>query len=830
MRVRLKLNCIILLFWALPGTLCVKAGNVDSIDKAISNAGSFRSQVELLNRASRDYLETDPERSHDFNKKALDLLQQSNTNISDSLYLQSLFIRGLYYAHLQLFDSVIDIQTIVYNHARLDGQDLLAAIAVSERAIGYEYKGNNQKALTDYFTALRLYEQENDNRGIMHQYMNIGLIYQYQKKYDVAISFYRKALTIGNHLKNEADMISVYNNLAIVYQEQKKYEKAISYFFRVLAFDIRMGDSVNIGGSYNNIGVVYHGMKSYDKALHYFKISLNFKEPKQDHEGIANTYNNLAEVYSDMRSPQAVLWLGKALAIAREYKFNVVLLENYRIAKTYYERTGNYKEALHYANLHQELKDLMKVDQANVEIEQIQRQYAVAKAEKEIAMKTAELDRSKYRAWIYLLLTLVVIVTAIYLYFTMQKTRLLNKQLSKQQEQIINANNELIRKNEEAEKARMEAEEAVKAKSQFLSIMSHEIRTPLNAIIGLANLLSENNPRADQQKNINVLKTSSGNLLALLSDILDFSKIEAGKMAIEQVDFSLKQLIYQLYNLFGAKASEKGLELRIQYDEKIPGNLRGDSLHLNQVLLNLISNAIKFTKEGHVELRAELESVQGDLYSIAFTVTDTGIGIPLHQLNTIFDPFTQADSKTTREFGGTGLGLSISKQLLSMLGSELIVKSQPGSGSEFSFVLQFKKSKQIMIPEQPENMNTAPDLSRVKILIVEDNAVNVFVIKQFLAKWNAETVVADNGEQAIEKIKATDFDVVLMDLHMPVMDGFEASRQILQFKPLTKIIAITATQETEISDELRKTGIIDFVGKPFKPEELASKINKVLKS
>jgi signal transduction histidine kinase/CheY-like chemotaxis protein/tetratricopeptide (TPR) repeat protein len=830
MRVRLKLNYTILLLLALLGTLCVKAGDADSIDRVIGKAGSLYQQVRMLNQVSREYMGTDPEKALHYNTEAMQILQQSKANLSDSLYLQSLFIRGLYYAHLQLFDSVIDIQTVVYNHARVGGQNLLAAIAVSERAIGYEYGGNNQKALTDYYTALRLYEQENDTRGIMHQYMNIGLIYQYQKKYDVAISYYRKAIAIGMRLKNEADMISAYNNLAIVYQEQKQYEKAISYFIRVLAFDIRMGDSVNIGGSYNNIGVVYHGMKNYAKALQYFKISLNYKEPKQDHEGIANTCNNLAEVYADMRSPQAVLWLEKALDIARKYKFNAVLLENYRIAKSYYEHTDNYKKALNYANLHQQLKDSMRVDEANVEIEQIQRRYEVEKAAKEITMKNAELDRSKYRAWIYLLLTLVVIVTAIYLYFTMQKTRLLNKQLSMQQQQIIDANNELIRKNEEAERARREAEEAVKAKSQFLSIMSHEIRTPLNAIIGLANLLSENNPRADQQKNINVLKTSSGNLLTLLSDILDFSKIEAGKMAIEQVDFSLKQLVYQLYNLFAAKATEKGLELRIQYDEKTPANLRGDSLHLNQVLLNLISNAIKFTKEGYVELGVKLEASEGDSYAIAFTVADTGIGIPLHQLNSIFDPFTQADSKTTREFGGTGLGLSISKQLLSMLGSQLIVKSQQGKGSEFTFVLQFKKSKQMMIPEQQENMDSTPDLSRVKILIVEDNAVNVFVIKQFLAKWNAETVVADNGEQAIEKIKATDFDVVLMDLHMPVMDGFEASRQILQLKPSSKIIAITATQETEISDELRETGIVDFVGKPFKPEELATKIRKVLMS
>lgn len=405
----------------------------------------------------------------------------------------------------------------------------------------------------------------------------------------------------------------------------------------------------------------------------------------------------------------------------------------------------------------------------------------------------------------------------------------MNVQLKSHKEEIVKINSNLVQKNSEAEKARYEAEEAVKAKSQFLSVMSHEIKTPLNAIIGIANLLEESDPRQDQKENINVLQRSSDNLLTLLNDILDYNEIESGKVKARFVEFELRQQVSQLVNLFKAKAQQKSIDLILEYDDQIPQRLTGDSFHLNQILLNLTSNAVKFTNKGFVKLSVKLHSADEKSCMLGFSVADTGIGIPQHKLNTIFDPFTQADSKTTRQFGGTGLGLSISKKLLSMFETELSVKSQVDVGSEFSFMIKLdlseNKNAPVLTAIAPE---PAGDLKGRRILVVEDNAVNVFVIRQFLTRWQAEITIAENGEEAINKYRQQKHDVVLMDLHMPVMDGFEATRHILSIDPFAKIIAITATHEEEIKEQVRAAGMSDIILKPFQPDDLVKKIKNVM--
>lgn len=379
------------------------------------------------------------------------------------------------------------------------------------------------------------------------------------------------------------------------------------------------------------------------------------------------------------------------------------------------------------------------------------------------------------------------------------------------------------------------AEEASQAKAQFLSVMSHEIRTPINAVIGLTSILLLENPRKDQLENLQVLKSSADHLLSLVSDILDFSKIESGKIEFEETQFVLSDVLENIQKIFSQKALEKNIELRVQKTPRLPYKITGDLVRLNQILANLVDNAIKFTDEGSVKVQYRISEEEVDAVSITFEVADTGIGIPEDKKAHIFESFTQASSDTTRRFGGTGLGLAICMKLVELQGGNIAVDSVPGSGSVFSFSLTFKKgqpvqNEEISIGGKSEDVS----LKGLRILVVEDNDINVFVLNKFLSRWQAETETAVNGIEAVEKVKQGNFDAVLMDLQMPGLDGYGATGQIRKIKDpkinSIPIIALTAAASMDTRTEVLKKGMNDYVTKPFNPQELYSILSKYLKA
>jgi PAS domain S-box-containing protein len=379
------------------------------------------------------------------------------------------------------------------------------------------------------------------------------------------------------------------------------------------------------------------------------------------------------------------------------------------------------------------------------------------------------------------------------------------------------------------------AEASVKEKEHFLSVMSHEIRTPLNSVIGLTHILLEDNPAPNQVEQLQAIKFSADNLMVIINDILDFSKIESGKIAFENIEFELSAIFKGIEQSFGYQAEANNLRLLFHQDASIPQVMTGDPVRLNQILLNLVSNALKFTEKGFIEVKARCLKKKDGQATIEFNVTDTGIGIPANKLATIFESFTQASSETTRKYGGTGLGLAITKKIIEMQGGEIHVKSKVGLGAVFTFRLTFgipvKQPQSTIAFKLHEHVEpVVQDLQNVRILLVEDNKMNQLVVCKFLQKWGVHIDIAENGLEAIEKLKHNAYEIILMDLQMPQMDGYKAAQYIRNnmddLARTVPIVALTASALFDVKRKVLDAGMNDFITKPFDPRELHLKILK----
>jgi signal transduction histidine kinase len=371
-------------------------------------------------------------------------------------------------------------------------------------------------------------------------------------------------------------------------------------------------------------------------------------------------------------------------------------------------------------------------------------------------------------------------------------------------------------------KAAEEAQQGLKAKTEFLSTMSHEIRTPLNVVIGMAHLLLRNTPRKDQEQNLNVLLFSANNLLAIVNDILDYNKIEAGKITFEMIPMDIVSIVDHIVSGLSSKAADKNVTLKAETDKRLTKKIIGDPTRTSQVIYNLVQNAIKFTEQGSVLLSLKIEEFTDTAVTLTISVTDTGIGIEPEKQQIIFERFTQADSSTSRSYGGTGLGLAITRRILELQGVPLKLKSEPGKGSVFYFTQTFSLSDEPLVAEQHPDKHKLSEkpLKGLSILVVEDNPFNVMVAQSLLERGGAHVEVATNGKEALEKIKPGKYSIVLMDLNMPVMDGFEATRKLRQRGETLPIIALTASLPAEVEKDVHSAGLTDIVVKPFNPEEL----------
>jgi signal transduction histidine kinase/CheY-like chemotaxis protein/sensor domain CHASE-containing protein len=378
---------------------------------------------------------------------------------------------------------------------------------------------------------------------------------------------------------------------------------------------------------------------------------------------------------------------------------------------------------------------------------------------------------------------------------------------------------------------KIRAEQDKIAKAEFLSTMSHEIRTPINGVIGVANLLKSENLTPSQRELVNTLSFSSNHLLSVLTDILDFSKIESGNISFDSVQFNLNEICKNVIGLYGPSASAKSISLTLADDNGVAEYLHGDSVRLCQILNNLVGNAIKFTDSGKIILSYKLIRQIDNKQTIEFSIKDTGIGIVAEKLHTIFDSFSQADKSITTNYGGTGLGLAITKKLIELQGGTIAVDSIVNEGTVFTFHLSFDiVNTSAYQAEKITREQSISNLNGLRVLVAEDNKINALILNKFLLKWNATMELAINGEEVIEKLKSNTYDLILMDLHMPIMDGREATKTIRESKDANynaiPIIALTADATSETQKQILALGFNEYVTKPFNPNNLYAVLEK----
>lgn len=396
---------------------------------------------------------------------------------------------------------------------------------------------------------------------------------------------------------------------------------------------------------------------------------------------------------------------------------------------------------------------------------------------------------------------------------------------------LTKAKNDLKELNEKLQTTLFDLETLSNARMNFLSTMSHELRTPMNGVIGISNALLMQNPREDQKENLAVLKFSAENLLSLINDILDFNKLDSDKLELESIHFDLALLVENNFASFALKAKEKKLDFNFSIDEKLLGKvIIGDPTRLTQVLINLLNNAIKFTSKGYVSLSAEVIQLSEDKINVRFTVSDTGIGIGKDKQNEIFEAFVQGSSDTSRYYGGTGLGLPIVKKILKIFDSEVKLESELNKGTKMYFDINFNY-KEAELPIVYETTKPAVGVNNLRVLVAEDNLVNILVIRKTLEQWGIVPTIAENGIIALKKLSEADFDIILMDLFMPEMDGYETSLAIRNLPDKNKseisIIAFTATINNDVAKRVTDSGMNGYLAKPFNPDHLFEHLQKV---
>ncbi len=633
----------------------------------------------------------------------------------------------------------------------------------------------------------------------------LGNIYRDLGDLANVLTHYEKALAINEELGEEYYQSVILSSISNLLYDLGDYDSALEYALKCLPIFERVHNVNSLLNNYNTLGNIYFKKDEVKEALYYFEENLKRSEP--DTAAFVMAESGIGKVYYKMQDfDNAKKYLTHSLVEAQKMgNAEVQIICHFYLGRLHMD-DDNYRQAL------------KSLDAAYILAVEYTRRHDLMSVHEMLSVlydKMGDIPKAFYH-----LKSFEKLKEDIFKQTTLNKL----KNLQVRQE------TELAKKEKEV------AERTAFLKHQFMANMSHEIRTPMNAIVGLTRLLLAKEPKPDQLRYLNAIQMSADNLLVIVNDILDLSKIEAGKIIIEHIDFSIREVVQSVRDMLMLKAEEKHIEFRTFVDPAIPKRLTGDPTRLNQILINLAGNAIKFTEKGYVEVRVTVDKTRANKLFLRFDVTDTGIGIASEYVDTIFDSFTQAGADTTRKFGGTGLGLTISKQLAGLMGGDISLQSELHKGTTFTTTIPFEEAfvQEVASHDSVLDNNSMQKLSELKVLLVEDNEFNRMVAEDTLKETipGIRLQIAVNGQEAVDRLKKEMFDIVLMDIQMPVMDGVTATKMIRNTLPeparSVRIIAMTANVMQEDVQQYFEIGMNAYVSKPFQADELLLKMDAVM--
>ncbi len=689
--------------------------------------------------------------------------------------------------------------------------------ALQNRIEEYIDSYNYEMAIEDSHTLINLAKESEDQYFVAKAYNNLGHVYIDLKDSARARKNYALGLEYAQMCSNDTILMRAYNNLGNIYSEiPETTSKGIEYYNKVIELAKKINDPVESIIPKANIGWTYMDKNEYEKAFPYLKESLKIMDSfginYRKKEKINYLYSQLYMLhgrYYDYKEyyDTAEYYFENSIELAVKDSLILPAAEAYHSYSEMLKHKGDYEKALEahqnyskYNSMVFEGEKLKQMEIANARFHVNEYRRNLEIAEREQKLQDQIINKSKEKVIVMVLSSLGLIFVLVFLH-----------KINRDRRNLIG---ELKHKNRQYKEAKDEAEKLSLLKTRFFSTVSHEIRTPLYGVIGLTSLLLEDKSLAKHKGDLKSLKFSADYLLALINDVLQMNKMESNEVKLENVSFSLRDLMNSIVNSFEFTRLQNKNEIHLHVDEDIPAFLIGDSIRLSQILMNLVGNAMKFTERGHIHILANQVEEKDGLSKIYFEVQDDGPGIPESKKKVIFEEFSQLNN-SNYNYQGTGLGLPIVKRLLKLFGSKIHLKSKEGEGSSFSFTITFKvdasKKQPVVIKEEA---SVSSEISR-KILIVDDNRINQIVTQRILTKKDFQCSVAENGKQAIEMARENEFDLILMDVNMPGISGMEASKEIRKFNAHIPILALTAVEVEEIREEIVSAGMSGIIVKPY---------------
>ncbi|MFH6995707.1 ATP-binding protein [Flavobacterium sp. FlaQc-48] len=663
-------------------------------------------------------------------------------------------------------------------------------------------------------------QSNNKPENLANQTFKLGKIHYNQKNYEEALKNFHKSVSLFDKVAPTCTKVLALHYIGVTNTARGDYKTADVYYKKAknLLDELKIVDHAEVL-NYQK-AMAFKANKNLPLAAEFFSQITQQPDNPSLIKTKADSYYQLGLIETQLkRNDSTMIYFDNALDY--NAKSNNLIQKSKIIfaISQYYKKNKNFDLAYSYLDEHYQLENyILKLRNAKLD----QNEFAKFKKNQSLnnTIKRENEEKIQLKTYRYSKLVSILAIALISI------LSLLSLALYKNNI-IRNQNNLLLReKNKELILAKNKAEKASKARSEFLSTVSHELRTPLNAINGITHLLLEDNPKKTQLKYLESLKFSGNYLTTFINEILEINKIDSTKVEVENISFNLKELLFNIQSSLKELATANKNYFNLEMDETIPDNLIGDPTKLSQIILNLINNALKFTQNGNVNVIAKLYAEEEDTATVYFEIVDTGIGIPEDKLQTVFESFSQGSIEVNRKYGGTGLGLTIVKKLIELLGGEIKLKSEVGKGSTFTFKLNFKINKEpLEVVEETKPYNDK-QLKHKSILLIEDNKINQMITRKMLENKAITCEIIDNGEDAVELLKVKRFDMILMDVHLPGINGTTATKLIREFDKTTPIIALTAISLDENRDMLLSFGMNDVITKPFVPDEFYSIIAK----